>query len=98
MTEPLPVPADLAAPINGQPDLLIIAGEHSGDEHAAQLVADMRLSHPDLKIACLGGVELKAEGAQLLYDLTEMSIVGFVEVVRHYGFFKALFDRTLDWI
>jgi len=98
MAEPLPVPADLAAPINGQPDLLIIAGEHSGDEHAAQLVADMRLSHPDLKIACLGGVELKAEGAQLLYDLTEMSIVGFVEVVRHYAFFKALFDRTLDWI
>lgn len=98
MAEPLPVPADFAAPINGQPDLLIIAGEHSGDEHAAQLVADMRLSHPDLKIACLGGVELKAEGAQLLYDLTEMSIIGFVEVVRHYGFFKALFDRTLDWI
>lgn len=98
MAEPLPVPADFAAPINGQPDLLIIAGEHSGDEHAAQLVADMRLSHPNLKIACLGGVELKAEGAQLLYDLTEMSIVGFVEVVRHYGFFKALFDRTLDWI
>jgi lipid-A-disaccharide synthase len=98
MAEPLSVPADFAAPINGQPDLLIIAGEHSGDEHAAQLVADMRLSHPDLKIACLGGVELKAEGAQLLYDLTEMSIVGFVEVVRHYGFFKALFDRTLDWI
>ena len=98
MSEQLPAPADFAAPINGQPDLLIIAGEHSGDEHAAQLVADMRLKHPDLKVACLGGVELKAEGAQLLYDLTAVSIVGFVEVVRHYSFFKALFDRTLDWI
>lgn len=98
MSEQLPAPADFAAPLNGQPDLLIIAGEHSGDEHAAQVLADMRLKQPDLKVACLGGVELKAEGAQLLYDLTEVSIVGFVEVVRHYGFFKALFDRTLDWI
>lgn len=93
-----PVPADFAAPINGQPDLLIIAGEHSGDEHAAQLIADVRLSHPDLKIACLGGSKLAAEGAQLLYDLTAVSIVGFVEVMRHYSFFKRLFDQTLNWI
>jgi lipid-A-disaccharide synthase len=98
MAEQLPAPADFAAPIDGQPDLLIVAGEHSGDEHAAQLLADMRLKQPNLKVACLGGVELKAQGAQLLYDLTAVSIVGFVEVVRHYGFFKALFDRTLDWI
>ena len=59
MAEQLPAPADFAAPINGQPDLLIIAGEHSGDEHAAQLVADMRRTQPDLKVACLGGVELR---------------------------------------
>lgn len=93
-----PVPADFAAPINGRPDLLIIAGEHSGDEHAAQLITDVRLSYPDLKIACLGGSKLAAAGAQLLYDLTAVSIVGFVEVVRHYSFFKKLFDQTLGWI
>lgn len=78
--------------------MLIIAGEHSGDEHAALLLADLRAKRPDLKVACLGGVELQAAGAQLLYDLTAVSIVGFVEVVRHYNFFKSLFDRTLDWI
>lgn len=98
MPESLPIPADFAAPLSGQPNLLIIAGEHSGDEHAAQLVADLRLEHPDLNIACLGGVGLQSAGAQLLYDLTAVSIVGFVEVVRHYRFFKTLFDRTFDWI
>lgn len=98
MAEQLPTPADFPAPVHGQPDLLIIAGEHSGDEHAALLVADLRAKHPGLKIACLGGVELQAAGAQLLYDLTAVSIVGFVEVVKHYGFFKSLFNRTLDWI
>ena len=98
MSDLHPVPSEFAAPTDGQPDLLVIAGEHSGDEHAAQLIADVRLSHPDLKVACLGGSKLAAEGAQLLYDLTAVSIVGFVEVVRHYGFFKKLFDQTLDWI
>lgn len=98
MAEQLPAPAAFPAPINGQPDLLIIAGEHSGDEHAALLVADLRAKNPDLKVACLGGVELQAAGAQLLYDLTAVSIVGFVEVVKHFGFFRSLFNLTLDWI
>lgn len=98
MSDQLSTTADFSAPVNGQPDLLIIAGEHSGDEHAARVVADMRMTNPDLKVACLGGVELQAVGAQLLYDLTAVSIVGFVEVVRHYSFFKDLFERTLDWI
>jgi lipid-A-disaccharide synthase len=98
VSDALPATTDFPAPADGQPDLLIIAGEHSGDEHAAQLLADLRLQQPNLKVACLGGVELQAAGAQLLYDLTAVSIVGFVEVVRHYNFFKGLFDRTLDWI
>ncbi len=88
----------LPAPLEGPPDLLIIAGEHSGDEHAAQLVAELKQKNPELKIACLGGVHLQAAGAQLLYDLTAVSIVGFVEVLKHLSFFKALFRRTLDWI
>ncbi len=98
MSESLPVRTEFPAPVNGRPDLLIIAGEHSGDEHAAQLVADLRAQQPNLKVVCLGGVELQAAGAQLLYDLTAVSIVGFVEVLRHYNFFKGLFDQTLDWI
>ena len=98
MSDQLPTTTEFAAPTKGQPDLLIIAGEHSGDEHAALMVADMRKQQPDLKVACLGGEELQAVGAQLLYDLTAVSIVGFVEVVRHYSFFKDLFDRTLNWI
>ena len=98
MSEQLSATTDFPAPTDGRPDLLIIAGEHSGDEHAALLLADLRANQPDLKVACLGGVELQAAGAQLLYDLTAVSIVGFVEVVRHYNFFKGLFNQTLDWI
>ena len=98
MSELVPKTNDFAAPVGGRPDLLIIAGEHSGDEHAALLLADLRAKHPDLKVACLGGGKLQAAGAQLLYDLTSVSIVGFVEVIRHYKFFKGIFERTLGWI
>ncbi|MGB0408971.1 MAG: lipid-A-disaccharide synthase [Opitutales bacterium] len=98
MSDSLPVAAEFPAPMDGAPDLLIIAGEHSGDEHAAQLVAELKSQKPDLRVACLGGAALKAAGAQLLYDLTTLSVIGFVEVLKHYTFFKALFERTLEWI
>jgi lipid-A-disaccharide synthase len=84
--------------VNGAPDLLFVVGEHSGDEHAAEILSTLRRERPDLKVACLGGSKLQAAGAQLLYDLTAVSIVGFFEVLKHYKFFKTLFETTLDWI
>jgi lipid-A-disaccharide synthase len=86
-----------AAPASGRVDLLVIAGEHSGDEHAARMVRDLRASSP-LSIAAHGGPELAAAGAQLLYDMTASSVVGLVEVLKNYSFFKALFAETLRWI
>jgi lipid-A-disaccharide synthase len=79
-------------------DVLVIAGEHSGDEHAAKMVRELKARQPGLAVAALGGPELAAAGAQLLHDLTASSVVGFFEVLKNYGFFKALFDETLRWI
>ena len=88
----------LPAPSAGRVDLLIIAGEHSGDQHAAKLVRRLRDSQPTLKIAALGGPELAAAGAQLLFDLTHSSVVGFVEVVRNLSFFTRLMAQTVSWV
>lgn len=92
------LPFGLPAPLPGACDLLFVAGEHSGDEHAARIVRDLRARHPELRICALGGPAMAAAGAQLLHDLTATSVVGFVEVLKHYSFFKALFDATLRWI
>ncbi len=88
----------LPPPVAGPVDLLIIAGEHSGDEHAARVVRELLAKNPGLKICALGGPELTAAGAQLLHDMTATSVIGFVEVLKHYSFFRALFDATLGWI
>ncbi len=88
----------LAPPAGGRVDVLVVAGEHSGDEHAARLVRELRADQPGLVVAALGGPQLAAAGAQLLHDLTASSVVGLVEVLKNYPFFKALFAATLDWI
>lgn len=79
-------------------DLLIVVGEHSGDEHAARLVRDLLSQDPDMRIAAVGGRHLKAAGAEQIFDLTLHSVIGIVEVLRNYGFFKELFYKLLDWI
>lgn len=81
-----------------KPDVLIIAGEHSGDEHASILVSRLLEKKSNLKIYALGGSNLKAAGAHILWDMTESSVVGFVEVVKNYGYFKKLFSLITKWI
>ena len=76
----------LPAARSGSVDLLLIAGEHSGDEHAAKLLEELLERDPNLQVACLGGHHLAAAGAQLLYDLSSVSVVGFVEVLKRYSF------------
>ncbi len=82
----------------GRPDILWIAGEHSGDEHAGAVTRELLARHPELTICALGGQKLQEAGAQLLTDTTTSSVVGVIEVLKHYGYFKSLFRNTLEWI
>lgn len=93
-----PSPFPLPAPRSSRVEVLVIAGEHSGDEQAARMIATFRRRNPGLAIAAVGGPRLEAAGAQLLFNLTASSVVGFVEVVRHFGFFRRLFAEVLAWI
>ena len=86
-------------PAGGRVDLLVIAGEHSGDGHAARVVRELRRRSPGLSVAALGGPALAGAGTQVLIDLTGSSVIGYVEVIRRYrSFFRPLFEETLRWI
>lgn len=88
----------LPPPAGGPPDVLIVAGEHSGDEHGAVMVRDFLAAEPGAVVCALGGPALAAAGAQLLCDLTASSVVGIAEVVRNLRFFRDLHEDILRWI
>ena len=87
----------LPAPVHAPVDLLIVAGEHSGDEHAARVVRELLAKNPGLKICALGGPRLAAAGAQLLRDLTAGSTMGFA-VLSKLSYFRALIADTVRWV
>ena len=88
----------LKTPKNSVIDLLVIAGEHSGDELAADFVKELKSKHPDLNVACIGGSKLEEAGACLIFNLLNRSVFGFIDVLKNYGFFKLLFKETITWI
>jgi len=48
MPETPQLPFSLPPPEGGRVDVLIVAGEHSGDEHAARMVQGLRAQQPAL--------------------------------------------------
>lgn len=75
--------------------ILIVAGEASGDCHAAYLVASIKKIYPQASFYGIGGKELKNAGVEIVYDLTSMAVVGFIEILKHYKVFKKIFDDIL---
>ncbi len=86
------------SPPDGQVDLLVVAGEVSGDEHGSELVSGLFKRQPDLTISAVGGGELEKKGAHLVYPLVDHAVVGFFEVIKNYQIFKQIFSATIQWI
>ena len=70
--------AELLSPSEGEVDLLIIAGEHSGDELAAHMVQNLLEKNPHLKVAALGGYKLSESGAKLVFNTVDYSVMGYL--------------------
>ena len=75
--------------------ILIVAGEASGDTHAAELVGRLRELAPGAEFFGAGGPKLKNAGVRLVYDLTAIAVVGFMEVLKHLGTFRRVFAELL---
>ncbi|CAK8714534.1 MAG: lipid-A-disaccharide synthase [Candidatus Electronema aureum] len=66
-------------------NIMIVAGEASGDMHGARLVEAMWKMQPDLRFSGIGGKELAAAGVELLFDASKIAVVGITEVISHLG-------------
>ena len=59
--------------------VLLLAGEASGDYHAASLVTELRRIAPDVRVAGIGGEKLAEAGMELLYHYRDVNTIGLSE-------------------
>ncbi|MCX7973626.1 MAG: lipid-A-disaccharide synthase [Candidatus Aminicenantes bacterium] len=64
--------------------ILIVAGENSGEKYGADLIQAYQEIDPQTSFFGLGGPEMAARGADILYSINELNIVGLGEAVRRY--------------
>jgi len=76
--------------------LMIIAGEVSGDMHAARIVEALKEQDPSLDCWGIGGDRLEACGVQIEYHVRDMAVMGLTEVLKRYRFFKRVLGEMIQ--
>ena len=61
----------------------LIAGEASGDLHAANLILQLKKQHPNSSFRAWGGDRMEAAGAEVVKHYRELAFMGFVEVITN---------------
>jgi lipid-A-disaccharide synthase len=73
--------------------LYIIAGESSGDGHAAVLMSELLAIAPDIEFYGAGGPKMREVGGSHIFDWTQEAVVGLWDVAMKYSYFRAQFYR-----
>jgi lipid-A-disaccharide synthase len=77
--------------------VMMIAGEASGDVHGSGVVRELKKLDNAIDVYGVGGDRMKREGMSLVYDIRELSFMGFFEVIKHIPFIKTM-ERTLEQV
>lgn len=77
-------------------NIFITAGEPSGDKHASRLMKAIKKIIPDCRFIGFGGPEMESQGLQSLIPMSEISVVGFLEVAKKYSLFTKLMKQCKE--
>ncbi len=78
-----------------QKSILIIAGESSGDIHGAGLIKAIQNQESSISFFGIGGDRMAEAGLDVICSVSEMSFLGFVEVVKHLPFIRRVFRKMV---
>jgi lipid-A-disaccharide synthase len=73
--------------------VVIVAGEASGDAHAARLVNELKKLDDSIQFRGMGGDHLRQAGVDVFIDMAEIAVVGFIEVLMKYNLIKAELNK-----
>ncbi|WP_019591342.1 lipid-A-disaccharide synthase [Thioalkalivibrio sp. ALE20] len=77
-------------------EVVVCAGETSGDALGAGLVRELAGHADDLRFSGMGGERMRAAGVDTRIDVEELAVVGLVDVLVNYPRLRRLFRRMCD--
>ena len=71
-------------------EILFVAGEVSGEQHAAAVARELTAAHAPYALVGVGGDQMEAAGVRLIEHVSNLAHVGFVEPLKHLGQYRRL--------
>jgi len=78
--------------------IMISVGEASGDLHGASVANALKLLQPDVQLVGMGGQAMRDAGVDIIYDIADLGVIGFVEVVKNLRRLFKLRDFLSDYM
>ena len=78
--------------------IFVLTGEPSGDKLASKVIAQLKNSRSDIEYLSVGGEHLKALGIKSLFDLKEVTYLGFTRVLLNVFKIKSKINNTVKEI
>jgi lipid-A-disaccharide synthase len=78
--------------------IFIVAGESSGDFHAANVVNSLNEITSEISFFGIGGAELEKSGVKLIHDFKEINFIGFTKVIKNLKKITGVLNDTVKKI
>lgn len=78
--------------------IMISVGEASGDLHGASVAKALKLLQPNVQLVGMGGQAMREAGVEIVYDIADLGVIGFVEVVKNLRRLFKLRDFLIDYM
>ena len=78
--------------------IFILTGEPSGDKLASTVISKLKLLNPNIEYLAVGGENLKSIGIKSIYDLNEITYLGFTQVLFNLFKINSKINKTVEAI
>ena len=78
--------------------IFILTGEPSGDKLASTVISKLKIDNPDIDYLSVGGTHIKKLGIQSIFDLKDITYLGFTSVLFNIFKIKKRINKTVDEI
>ena len=78
--------------------IFVLTGEPSGDKLASTVISKLKKTNSDIEYLSVGGIHLNSLGIKSIYDLSEVTYIGFTSVLLNIFKIRKKINETVDKI
>ncbi len=78
--------------------IFILTGEPSGDKLASTVISKLQKNNPNIEYSCVGGTHLNSLGIKSIFNLKEITYIGFTSVLLNIFKIKNKINKTVEEI